>query len=114
MVNSLFSDLLSKPLTSSEPEYPTLRVFTTMPGIVQSEMVTDFWVPFAHDHVDLIGMLALYLVQPRADFLKGSMVGVNWDVEELEQNKDEIVNGKVLQTSWMPILPFNGGKGLGA
>jgi len=95
-------------------EYPTLRVFTTMPGIAPTEMPTPFWIPFALDHVDLTGMLALYLVQPRADFLKGSMVGVNWDVEELEQHKDEIVAGKLLQTSWLPILPFNGGKGLGA
>jgi hypothetical protein len=85
-----------------------------MPGIAPTEMPTEFWRPFALDHVDLVGMLALYLVQPRADFLKGSMVGVNWDVEELEQHKEEIVSKKPLQTSWLPILPFNGGKGLGA
>jgi NAD(P)-dependent dehydrogenase (short-subunit alcohol dehydrogenase family) len=95
-------------------EYPTLRVFTTMPGIAPTEMPTPFWIPYALDHVDLTGMLALYLAQSRADFLKGSMVGVNWDVEELEQHKDEIVAGKLLQTSWLPILPFGGGKGLGA
>jgi hypothetical protein len=59
-------------------------------------------------------MLALYLAQERADYLKGGMVGVNWDVEELEQHKEEIVNRKALWTSWLPILPFNGGKGLGA
>ncbi|CZR51408.1 related to peroxisomal short-chain alcohol dehydrogenase [Phialocephala subalpina] len=95
-------------------EYPSLRVFTTMPGIALTDMVTDFWVPFAKDHVSLVGMLALYLAQPRADFLKGSMVGVNWDVEELERHKEEILEKKVLQTSWLPVLPFNGGKGLGA
>lgn len=85
-----------------------------MPGISPTEMATPYWLQFAHDHEDLTGMLALYLVQPRADFLKGSMVGVNWDIEELEQHRDEIVAGKVFQTSWLPILPFNGGKGLGA
>ncbi|KAN0119209.1 NAD(P)-binding protein [Hyaloscypha variabilis] len=95
-------------------EYPTLRVFTTMPGISPTEMATEFWLQFAHDHEDLTGMLALYLAQPRADFLKGSMVGVNWDVDELEQHKDEIIAKKPFQTSWLPILPFNGGKGLGA
>jgi hypothetical protein len=103
-----------KSLTTYELEYPTLRVFTTMPGIAPTEMPTGFWLPFALDHVELTGMLALYLAQPRADFLKGSMVGVNWDVEELEQHKEEIVSKKALQTSWMPILPFNGGQGLGA
>ena len=53
-------------------EYPSLRVFTTMPGIVATGIVTDFWAPFAKDHVDLTGSLALYLSQPRADYLKGS------------------------------------------
>ncbi len=85
-----------------------------MPGIVRTAMVTPFFEPYAYDHVDLTGMLALYLAQPRADYLKGSMVGVNWDVEELEQYKEEIEKGKKLQTSWMPVLPVAGGKGLGA
>lgn len=58
-------------------------------------------------------ILALYLAQPRADFLKGSMVGINWDIDRLEQYKDEIIAKKPFQTSWLPILPFNGGKGLG-
>jgi hypothetical protein len=40
------------------------------------------------------------------------MVSVNWDVDELEQHKDEIVAKKLLETSWLPILPFAGGKGL--
>lgn len=93
-------------------EYPTLRVFTTMPGIVATDMVGEFFKPFAHDHVDLTGMLALYLAQDRADYLNGGMVAVNWDVEEMGTHKEEIVKGKVLQTTWLPILPRNGGKGL--
>ena len=40
------------------------------------------------------------------------MISVNWDVEELEQHKAEIVEKKLLQTSWLPILPAVGGKGL--
>ena len=88
-----------------------------MPGIVETAMsgpLGGFWHPFAKDHADLTGMLALYLAQPRADFLKGGMVGVNWDIEELEVHKDEIVSQKLVQTSWLPVLPFGGGKGLGA
>jgi hypothetical protein len=87
-----------------------------MPGIVSTAMAegNDFWVPFAKDHVDLTGMLALYLAQPRADYLKGGMIGVNWDVDEMEEHKDEIVSKKLLETSWLPVLPFGGGKGLGA
>jgi len=85
-----------------------------MPGISLTPMTSEFWIPFAVDHEDLTGLQALYLAQPRADYLKGSMVGVNWDVEELEQHKAEIIEKKPFQTSWLPILPFNGGKGLGA
>ncbi|KAK2626447.1 hypothetical protein QTJ16_003622 [Diplocarpon rosae] len=95
-------------------EHPKLRVFTTIPGIVLTDMPSEQFIPYAKDHIDLTGMLALYLVQPRADFLRGGMISVNWDVDELEQHKDEIVEKKVLQTSWLPILPFCGGKGLGA
>jgi hypothetical protein len=42
------------------------------------------------------------------------MVGINWDIDRLEQYKDGTIAKKPFQTSWLPILPFNGGKGLGA
>jgi hypothetical protein len=87
-----------------------------MPGIVKTAMAaeSEFWGPFAQDHADLTGMLALYLAQPRADYLKGGMVGVNWDVDEMEKHKEEIESKKLVLTSWLPVLPFNGGSGLGA
>ncbi|KAF7907899.1 hypothetical protein BELL_0071g00270 [Botrytis elliptica] len=93
-------------------EYPSLRVFTTMPGIVLTDMVSEQFKPYAVDHADLTGMLALYLAQERADYLRGGMVGVNWDVEEMEEYSKEIAEKKALQTSWISILPINGGKGL--
>ncbi|KAF5868723.1 putative short chain dehydrogenase reductase family protein [Botrytis fragariae] len=93
-------------------EYPSLRVFTTMPGIVLTAMVSDHFKPYALDHAELTGMLALYLAQERADYLRGGMVGVNWDVEEMEGYSKEIAEKKALQTSWISILPINGGKGL--
>jgi len=42
------------------------------------------------------------------------MVGVNWDVLEMEKHKEEILEKKLLWTSWLPILPVAGGKGLSA
>jgi hypothetical protein len=59
-------------------------------------------------------MMALYLAQPRADYLKGMFVGMNWDVEEMELHKDVIVDKKLLQTSWLPVLPIRVGEGLSA
>jgi hypothetical protein len=84
-----------------------------MPGIVKTSMseLGDY-TPFALDHPDLVGMLALYLVQPRADYLRGGMVGVNWDVEEMEAKKDQIAKGDLLKIAWLPVLPVGGGKGL--
>lgn len=93
-------------------EQPSLRVFTVMPGIVPTDMVSDKFKPYALDHADLTGMLALYLVQERADYLRGGMVAVNWDVEEMEGYSKEITEKKALRTSWLSILPLNGGKGL--
>jgi hypothetical protein len=40
------------------------------------------------------------------------MVGVNWDLEEMEEFKDAIESKKLLQSSWLPVLPMYGGKGL--
>lgn len=97
-----------------DAEHPTLRIFTTVPGIVDTDMVSleNPLKPFALDHADLTGMLALYLSQPRADYLKGCMVAVNWDVEEMEAKKEEILEKKLLRLSWLPVLPFCGGRGL--
>jgi hypothetical protein len=94
-------------------EYPSLRVFTVMPGIVRTALTNVYWKNFAHDHEDLTGMLALYLNTPEADYLNGSFLGVNWDVEELKKFKDQIVQQKLLAASWLPILPVGGGNGLG-
>lgn len=80
-------------------------------------MQQEAFFPYAKDDIDLTGMLALSLIQPRADYLKGGLVSVNWDVEELEEleeHKEKTAEKKALTTSWMPILPISGGKGLGA
>lgn len=89
-------------------------MFMTMPGIVVSDLMTDYWRTFAKDHPDLTGLQALYFAQPRADYLKGLMTSVNWDHEVMEAHKDEIVEKKMLQMAWIPGTPMFGGSGLGA
>jgi hypothetical protein len=85
-----------------------------MPGIVESAMTSDFWKTYAHDHVDLTGLQALYFAQPRADYLKGLMVSVNWDLEVMEEHQKEILEKGLLTRSWIGSLPLHGGTGLGA
>jgi len=41
-------------------------------------------------------------------------VGINWDIKELEANKQEIVEKKLLKMSWMPAKFGQGGHPFGA
>lgn len=93
-------------------EYPSLRSFSLFPGIVQTTLLEPQFRQYGHDHVDLLGMLCLYLSTPRADYLKGGLASVNWDVEEMEAHKDEIERDRLLDIKWVPILPASGGHGL--
>ena len=74
-------------------------------------MLPKAYEAFAEDEAELTGSFCLYLAQERADFLKGSLTSVNWDVEEVEARQGEVVSGKLLRTSWVPILPCSGGPG---
>lgn len=40
----------------------------------------------------------MYLAGPWADFLRGRFVAVNWDVDELEEHKEEIEEQGLLTT----------------
>lgn len=66
---------------------------------------------FGQDDVQLTGMLALWLSGSEAEFLRGQLVSVNWDVDELVAHKSEIQDEKLLQIKWHPVLPCSGGKG---
>jgi hypothetical protein len=74
-------------------------------------MLVDRFSKYGKDHADLTGMLALYLSSSRAEFLRGGLTSVNWDVEETEAHKDEILRDRLLDLKWVPILPASGGKG---
>ncbi|KAI4942641.1 hypothetical protein J4E91_009810 [Alternaria rosae] len=89
-----------------DAEKPNLRVFTVHPGIVAATeskrgMVVDQLTPFAHDKGIQTGGLSLYLTQPKADYLKGSFVSVNWDVNEMEAHKQEITEQKLLKLGFL-------------
>ena len=86
-------------------EQPNIRVFSIHPGIVEAEsnrgMVVDNFTPFAKDKQALTAGLTLYLQRPQADFLRGGFLSANWDVEEMEKHKDEIVEGKLLKLAFL-------------
>ncbi len=101
-------------LTQISTEYPSLRAFTIVPGIVDTEFLNRDFVSFALDDVSLTGMLALWLMHPEADFLRGQLVSVNWDVDEMLAHKTQINDEKLLQIKWHPVLPCGGGTSLSA
>ncbi|KAK9413327.1 putative NAD(P)-binding protein [Seiridium unicorne] len=86
-------------------EQPDLRVFSIHPGMVVSEngrgMIVEPFIPFTKDTAALTGGLTLYLATPKAEFLKGGYIHANWDVEELEQHKDEIVEKKLVRLAFL-------------
>ncbi|KAK5194055.1 hypothetical protein LTR47_005354 [Exophiala xenobiotica] len=93
-------------------EYPTLRVFDLLPGVVVTPMMGETYRPLAKDHPDLVGMVSLWLAQPRADFLSGQLVSVNWDLEAMEAHAKEISEKNMLRLQYLPILPVAGGSGI--
>ena len=85
-----------------------IRAFTLAPGIVDTEMLDRDFLGMAKDHEELTGMLCLWLMRPEADFLKGQLVSVNWDVDELLEHRRKIEEAKLLQIKWHPVLPCGG------
>ncbi|KAG9201516.1 hypothetical protein G6514_005714 [Epicoccum nigrum] len=89
-----------------DAEKSNLRVFTVHPGIVAATetkrgMVIDQLTPFAKDTGIQTGGLSLYLAQPNADYLRGSFISVNWDVDEMELHKQEITEQKLLKLDFL-------------
>ncbi|KAF2228574.1 NAD(P)-binding protein [Viridothelium virens] len=89
-----------------DAEKPNLRVFSVHPGIVATTetkrgMVVDAFTPFAHDKGIQTGGLSLYLSTSKADFLRGGFISVNWDVEELEAHKKEIVDNNLIKLAFL-------------
>ncbi|KAH7312713.1 hypothetical protein B0I35DRAFT_514012 [Stachybotrys elegans] len=72
-------------------EQPEVRAFTLVPGILRTAMTADVFFPFALDDPMLSGGMSLLLSTSRADWLSGSVVSVNWDIEEMEAHKEEIL-----------------------
>jgi NAD(P)-dependent dehydrogenase (short-subunit alcohol dehydrogenase family) len=86
-------------------EHPDLRAFCVHPGIVEAEggrgIVADVFTPFAKDKPALTGGLTTYLAGPKADFLKGTYLHANWDVAELEQHRQELLEKKLNKLAFL-------------
>ncbi|KAI0885901.1 NAD(P)-binding protein [Annulohypoxylon maeteangense] len=71
-------------------ENPNIRTFTLLPGLLKTAMTAQDFLPFARDDPMLSGGLTLFLCTPRAEWMRGGIMSVNWDIEEMEAHKEEI------------------------
>lgn len=90
---------------SLDLEQPDLRVFSVHPGIVEAEngrgAEVEVFLPFAKDKPALTGGLAVYLTTSKAEFLRGGYISANWDVDELEAHKEEIVEKRLIKLGFL-------------
>ena len=79
-------------------EHPSITSVSLDPGIVPTDMAFNvpFLAPFMRDTPELVGGTAVWLATDDKRFLSGRKLSVNWDVEEVERRKDEIVSGDLL------------------
>ncbi|KAF2125657.1 NAD(P)-binding protein [Dothidotthia symphoricarpi CBS 119687] len=81
-------------------EQPNIRTFSVFPGVVATDMPPKEYIDYALDDPMLTGGLSLFLCTDRAEWLRGSMVSVNWDLEEMEQHKEEILEKKLTKLAF--------------
>ena len=64
-------------------------------------MVFESLTPFAKDKAALTGGDTLFLQTSAAEFLRGGFFSVNWDINELIEHRDEVVEKKLLKLAFL-------------
>ncbi|KAJ0415326.1 hypothetical protein BJY00DRAFT_327144 [Aspergillus carlsbadensis] len=79
-------------------EHPSLTSINLDPGMVPTDMGSsvDMIAPFMFDTPELAAGGAVWLCSGDKRFLSGRYVSVNWDVEEIEARREEIVREDLL------------------
>ncbi|KAF7157291.1 hypothetical protein CNMCM5623_001414 [Aspergillus felis] len=79
-------------------EHPDITSVSLHPGMVLTDMgrSAPWLAPFMKDTAELCGGTAVWLASGDRHFLSGRYVAANWDVEELEARKEEIVQENLL------------------
>lgn len=74
-------------------EHPAITTASLDPGIVATDMNdgVEFLAPYCLDQPGLVGGTAVWLASGDKRFMSGRYICANWDVEEIERRKDEIM-----------------------
>lgn len=90
-------------IIASEVPDTRARFISVHPGVVETEMFISSGlvgkVPEDYTNVKLTADFTLWACSNEAAFLNGRFLHVNWDVDELVQRKDEILEKKLLVSS---------------
>lgn len=78
-------------------EAPNVTSVSLHPGIVPTDMTQEAFRPFALDTPELVGGVGVWLATERARFMDGRVMNSNWDVDDLYERRDEIVEGRLLR-----------------
>jgi len=74
--------------------------FAVHPGMVLTSPppgMPEIWLQGMDDDVGLCGAFLVWLTKEKREWLSGRYISANWDVEELEGMKQEIVKGDKLK-----------------
>lgn len=79
-------------------EYPGITSVSLEPGIIATDMAfsAPYLEPFMKDTFELVGGMSVWFASGDKAFLSGRTISSNWDVDELEAKKEEIVDGDLL------------------
>ena len=82
-------------------ENPSITCVCVHPGIIPTDMssLVPSLNPFAKDTPELVGSVGVWLASGNRKFLSGRYITANWDVDELEGRKEEIVDENLLTTA---------------
>ncbi|KAL3462358.1 hypothetical protein BJX64DRAFT_259373 [Aspergillus heterothallicus] len=82
-------------------EHPAITSVCLDPGVVPTSWVDipalAFLLPLGKDTFELVGGVAVWVASGDKAFLSGRCISLNWDVEELEARREEIVERDLLK-----------------
>ncbi len=78
-------------------ENPNVTAVAFHPGIVHTASTAPFFLHFAKDTKELAGAVIVWLASEEAKFMNGRYMATNWDVTEMVERKEEILEKDVLK-----------------
>ncbi|KAL2845025.1 putative NADP(+)-dependent dehydrogenase [Aspergillus pseudoustus] len=92
-------------------ENPHIRVHNIHPGTIATRMMDKTRAAgyeFPEDDVSLPAAFTVWVASPEAAFTKGKYLWCNWDVEELREQRERILETDYLTIGYINGWPFQG------